>query len=408
MSTNDEIINILLNNINFLNIPTKVESTEKKVIGNLYNDLLISYRNVKKLVKKNKININTILINHNKDIPKTDLLDSDFCVKDFKKELYKKTQKVIVYNVVLKDINVRIYLNDMSEKKDITNFSIHHVIALLDMLLGYVNNKTMKSLKIFLYLTSKEKSLPNNNIVPINKNNVNSAVTYICSVNGEILIFRKEEWLKCLIHELFHSLCFDFVGLHSDINIKKYLKSIFCVKSEYYLSESYNEWWATNIHCLLLSFMMLEKKTNKKECLSFYKLYLITEQMFTMLQITKILNHMNMNYSMLIDKNIDRYIKENLYKEQTHVFCYYIIKGLLLFYNNETVKFFKKNNTSLLNFDKTPQTLKNFLDLINRYHDKKEVVSVLKKYEQYYMRLNKQDDSLKKLLNTMMMTINTI
>ena len=57
---------------------------------------------------------------------------------------------------------------------------------------------------------------------------------------------------------------------------------------------------------------------------------------------------MNMNYSMLIDKNIDRYIKENLYKEQTHVFCYYILKGLLLFYNNDTIHFFKKNNTSLL------------------------------------------------------------
>ena len=70
--------------------------------------------------------------------------------------------------------------------------------------------------------------------------------------------------------------------------------------------------------------------------------------MFTMLQITKILKYMNMNYSMLIDKNIDRYIKENLYKEQTHVFCYYILKGLLLFYNNDTIHFFKKNNTSLL------------------------------------------------------------
>ena len=408
MSSNDEIINILLNNIDFLNIPTKEESTEKKVIGYLYNDLLISYRNVKKMVKQNKINIKTISVDHNNDIPKTDLMDSDFCVKGFKKEVYKKTQKVIVYEFVLKNINIQIYLNDMSEKKDITNYTIHHVIALLDMLFGYVNNKSMKSLKLFLYLSGKEKTLPNNNIVPINKNNANSAVTYSCSTNGEILIFRKEEWLKCLIHELFHSLCFDFVGLHNDINVKQYLKNIFCVKSEYLLSETYNEWWATNIHCLLLSFMMLEKKTNKKECLSFYKLCLTTEQMFTMLQIAKVLNHMNMNYSMLIDKNIDMYIKENLYKEQTNVFCYYVIKGILLFYNNDTIKFFKKNNTSLLNFDKTPQTLKNFLELIKQYHNKKELVIVLKKYEQYYMSLNKNDASLKKLLNTMMMTINSI
>ena len=111
---------------------------------------------------------------------------------------------------------------------------------------------------------------------------------------------------------------------------------------------------------------------------------------------------MNMNYSMLIDKNIDRYIKENLYKEQTPVFCYYILKGLLLFYNNDTIHFFKKNNTSLLNFDKTPQTLKNFLELIKSYHDKKEIIKVFNKYDQYYMSLNKKDKSLKKLLNTMM------
>jgi hypothetical protein len=408
MSSNDEIINMLLNNLDFLNIPSTNEATEKKVIGNLYNDLLISYKHIQKIIKKNKVNINTININNKNDIPKTDLLDSNFCTKDFKKDLYEKTQKVIVYNIVLKKINISIYLNDMSNKKDINKYIMQHVFTLLDMLLGYVNNNTLKTLKIYLYLNDKEKTIPNNNIIPLNKNNVNSAVTYSCSVNGEILVFRKEEWLKCLIHELFHSLCFDFVGLHSDINIKKYLKNIFCVKSEYYLSETYNEWWATNIHSLLISFMMLKKKTNKAECLSFYKLCITTEQMFTMLQITKILKYMNMNYSMLIDKNIDRYIKENLYKEQTHVFCYYILKGLLLFYNNDTIHFFKKNNTSLLNFDKTPQTLKNFLELIKSYHDKKEIIKVFNKYDQYYMSLNKKDKSLKKLLNTMMMTINAI
>ena len=31
--------------------------------------------------------------------------------------------------------------------------------------------------------------------------------------NGKILIYRKEEWKKVLIHELFHSLCLDFSGI---------------------------------------------------------------------------------------------------------------------------------------------------------------------------------------------------
>ena len=408
MSTNDEIINILLNNLNFLNIPTKKETVEKKVIGNLYNDLYKSYKNVKQIIKNNKVNVNTIIVNNKTDIPKTDLLDSNFCVSGFKSEVYKKTQNIIVYTVTLKNIKVTIYLNDISGSNNINKYTMQHVITVIDMILGYVTNKTMKSLKIYLYLTNKEKTIPNNNIVPLSKDNANSAVTYSCSKNGEILIFRKEEWFKCLIHELFHSLCLDFIGLYHDINIKSYLKDLFCVKSEYLLSEAYNEWWATNLNCLVISFMMLEKKSNKKECLRFYKLCLTTEQMFSMFQISKILNYMNMNYSMILDKNIDRKIKEALYKEQTNVFCYFIIKGILLFHNNNTIKFFKENNTSLLNFDKTPQTLRYFLELIRKYHDNDELIDVLSKYDQFYRNQNKNDDSLKKLLTTMMMTVNSL
>lgn len=408
MSTNDEIINILLNHLNFLNVPSKNDSTEKKVIGNLYNDLYKSYKTVKEMIQKNKININSVIVNNKNDIPKTDLLDSNFCVSGFKDELYKKTKNIIVYTCVLKGIKVSIFLNDISDTKDINNYTMQHVFTMIHMLLGYVTKKSMKTLKIYLYLTNKKKTLPLNNIVPLNKNNVNSAVTYSCSINGEILIFRKEEWFKCLIHELFHSLCLDFIGLYSDIDVKSYLRNVFCIKSEYLLSESYNEWWATNLNSLILSFMMLEKKSNKTECLSFYKLCLSTEQMFSMLQITKVLKHMNMNYSMLVDKNIDRKIKESLYKEDTNVFCYFIIKGLMLFYNNDTIKFFKKNNTSLLNFDKTPQTLKHFLELITQYHNNDDLKTVLNKYNQFYQNQDKTDDSLKKLLNTMMMTVNSI
>ena len=55
-----------------------------------------------------------------------------------------------------------------------------------------------------------------------------------------------------------------------------------------------------------------------------------------------------------------------------------------------------------------PDLIKNFLELIKSYHDNKEIIKVFNKYDQYYMSLNKKDKSLKKLLNTMMMTINTI
>ena len=408
MSNNEQIINVLLDNMDKLYIHNKSHSIEKKVISNLFNDLYRSYKKVKRLVNQNKIHIKTIVPKHASDIPNTDLLDSHFCIKNLKQIVHTKTEKVVVYTCVLRNVKITINVNDLSPVDNIHKYTIQHVFSMIDMLLGYANLKKQKSLDIFLYLTDKDKTLPLSNLCVLNQEHVNSAVTYSCNANGEILIFRKEEWLKCLIHELFHSLCLDFIDLRSDTDVKKYLNGLFCIKSDFLLSESYNEWWATNLNCLLYGFMMLEKKSNKAECLTFYNLCLITEQMFSMLQITKVLHHMGMTYPMLINQNIDKQIKENLYKENTNVFCYYIIKGLLLFNNNDTMRFFKDNNTSLLNFDKTPQTLKNFLKLIKTYHNTPEIVETLKQYLGFYRSLDKTDKSIEKLLQTTQMTINTI
>jgi hypothetical protein len=90
------------------------------------------------------------------------------------------------------------------------------------------------------------------------------------------------------------------------------------------------------------------------------------------------------------------------------VFCYYIIKGVLLFNNNETMRFFKDNNTSLLNFDKTPQTLASFLKLIKKYHNTDDLVHVLNQYLNFYRGLDKTDTTIQKLLQTTQMTINSI
>ena len=61
-----------------------------------------------------------------------------------------------------------------------------------------------------------------------------------------------------------------------------------------------------------------------------------------------------------------------------------------------------------LNFDKTPQTIKRFLKLIEDFHDKKLIVNVLKKYKVFYDKVDKSNDAFKKMLNTMLMTINGV
>ena len=157
MSTNEEIIGVLLDNMDTLYIRNKTRATEKKVIGNLFNDLYKSYRKVKTLIRKNKVRIKTIVPNTPSDIPNTDLLDSHYSCKDLRKIVYSKTEKVVVYTCVLRNIKITINVNDLTMKQDIHKYTIHHVLSMIDMLLGYANKKDQKSLNIFLYLTNKMK-----------------------------------------------------------------------------------------------------------------------------------------------------------------------------------------------------------------------------------------------------------
>ena len=67
-----------------------------------------------------------------------------------------------------------------------------------------------------------------------------------------ITLYRTEENLKVLIHELFHSLCLDFSSVkYEDLRTK--MKGIFDVKSEFEISESYSEYWATILNCCFIS-----------------------------------------------------------------------------------------------------------------------------------------------------------
>jgi len=85
----------------------------------------------------------------------------------------------------------------------------------------------------------------------------------------------------------------------------------------------------------------------------------------------------------------------------------------LLFNNGLSMTFFKENNTSLLNFDKTPQTLEHFLHYIGKYYNTDDIKETFDKYDVFYNSLLKHDDKatttiMEKLKNTMQMTLTSI
>ena len=65
-------------------------------------------------------------------------------------------------------------------------------------------------MNIYIFLTDLKKKLPEHTGQEIGKINVNTGFTMTCRPKSNIVIYRKEEWFKVLIHETFHNFGLDF------------------------------------------------------------------------------------------------------------------------------------------------------------------------------------------------------
>ena len=76
-----------------------------------------------------------------------------------------------------------------------------------------------------------------------------------------------------------------------------------------------------------------------------------------------------------------------LYKEETNVFPYYILKYVLLYQSDAFLKWCLENNPTILNFDKNPVTLKKFGSFVKRHYNNKKMIKFIKDMEIIYLRM---------------------
>ena len=251
----------------------------------------------------------------------------------------------------------------------------------------YIKKNSMDSLNVYLYLTKIKKELPKSQISTLGTRHCNSAVTFACQEKGEILIFREEEWKKVLIHELCHSMCLDFSGLNYK-SLKTDIKSLYDINSDFEISEAYSEFWATIIHCCFSSYSLLDSKEDLETYLLFVQFCIQFEKIFSLFQCVKMLNHMGLRYTNLIDDDdVSRSFKKVLYKEETNVFPYYVLKCVLLYHGDKFLKWCMENNPNIVNFDKNPITLKKLGKFIKKYYNDKIMIKSIKDMEVLYLKM---------------------
>jgi len=404
----------------------------EKIILELYDDLLNAYNfvintnntNNTNNIKNNNIkkfyDINIKTIFKKKDIIKPKTFKDDSFPKDIINHIDIFSKNEIKYSFNIKERNYNVYFilerNYTKVFGSLCNKYIKLIIMWLFILNKYAPNQCANNLDIYIYLTSLKKTLPTNNLI-LDETNINSAFTSSCAKNAEIIIFREEEWFKVFIHESFHSFGLDFSNMNNSILNNKILQ-IFDVKSNVNLYEAYTEFWAEFINCLFCSFFIMinkQKTTDSKIFLEISKFLLNIEITYSIFQLTKVLNYMNLTYrDLYIDNQITKQKRNKLYREKTNILAYYVIKSILFFNIDNFLKWCRINNTiNLLEFKKTNINQNNFYLFILDNYNNKNLLKNIEYMEKFYIMIknkkyeekNKNNININFLYNNLQMTI---
>ena len=262
------------------------------------------------------------------------LIDTDFI--DIKIRLYIKDNIKYCYLVKYKYkniiINLEYYSCDLINNKILEKI-LKRIIFIMDI------TKIYKNVNIEIYDTPFKKKLP---CIDCSKKlssiNINSGLSY----ENNIIIYRKEELLKVLIHEMIHILDIDIK--YENNNNKKRILNKLCINN-LLINESYVESWANIINIYLTLKENNEIVKNEEYIKKF-----IEEKKFNIKQCCKIMIYFNLD----ISKNKC----EKIIYDKTNILSYVILKTYNLIYINRFLRKFKGENTIIVN-------KYNYLDYIN-------------------------------------------
>jgi len=363
----------------------------------------INSNKIRNQIKKYSKNITSI-----KEMKFPSIYNSSFFPEVVKKYVELNTIKSFIYNTKLDDrhINFHFYTSNNEIPESMFDVYVNYMLMWIYILNTYNSNTCSKHLNVFIFLTDLKKNIPHSNIDILDKEHVNTAYTIACSENSEIVIYRKEEWFKVFLHETMHNFGFDFSTMKLyDLNNQIY--NLFPIQSNFNLFESYCETWARIINSAFCSYSIQNNKNNIESFITHCNAFLQIERLFSLYQTNKILNFLGLKYENLYKKDeISITARNNLYREKSSVFAYFIITSIFM---NDYTKFIKwcgLNNIQYLKFNQNPRTLQSFYTLIKTNYKDKIFIKSLNCIETQTKRENTKKSSLDRNLRMSILELN--
>ena len=315
-------------------------------------------------------------------VPRPETFSDKFLSREMRESIKNDSKKIITFECKINQRDIRLFFvlfQHHTPCREVTSYYktyARRVFMWLHMI--SLKSSCVESLDIYIYLTPFKKRLPENKGEVIGPVNANTGYTYRCEKKNEIVVYREEEWFKVLLHETIHAFGIDFDK--EDDNSITVLRKIFSLPKEINIrmSETYSEIWARIMNVAFQTYFKnppsLESRTAKQFKKNF-EMYLNIESVFSLYQCIKILDFMGVNYQVLIDESEhSRNMMRAFYRENTHVFAYYVLTSILLHSHGDFLSWCMKKNGHGLDMFKVKATQHDFAELIASCYKKHDLL----------------------------------
>ena len=306
----------LLNIINSIDYKNKINKINKINILKItfFNKLYNQFHSI--LTNKEFINsLKNISVKELNHIPP--IKDSKFISNKIKEDAYK-----LKYGYLIEFDNNKIYYySNQKVKVNNINPELLNICRVIKSLKILFNRESEEQI-VHFYMTNQKKKFPKNKNTLLGPNESNSGVTFSNFVeSGEITIYRREECLKVLIHELIHANFIDKELIFINKQLEKQFNNYFCTDYTILLNEAFTEAMATilNLFYIHITLELKKKELNKM---------FVNELKYSIYIYSKIMNYYNI-------ENLNEILKQqNLCKsnfpQKTNIIAYYVFKPLIL------------------------------------------------------------------------------
>jgi hypothetical protein len=238
-------------------------------------------------------------------------------------------RRTVEYDINIHSILVKVVITTFHRDEDIESF-IPWIVRWFSFVLSLPRSRECSTdvIEVFIFLLDHKKELPSRRHQPITQVHVNTAVTHSCPhySDNTILIYRREEWLRGLIHETIHFFGLDFSGFsqknRANILLLKQWKGL-SPNMDLYIFESYCDAWAVLLHTVILS-----THSNLKQNVE-------QERKHAVFQCAKVLEYTGLTWEMLREPGAAYH-----YRESTPILSYYVLKSIVLFNMESFFKLF--------------------------------------------------------------------